>query len=73
MKNNFRVILAKEKKTIREVYQATGVSRTTLLKLWREESTPELPTLLKVADFLSCTLDDLIKQETHTTHQERGI
>lgn len=64
MKNNFRVILAKQRKKTSEVAEATGISKTTLTSLYYERAeNPELKTLLKIADYLGVTLDELLKSE----------
>ncbi len=64
MKNNFRVILAKQRKKVVDVYEATGVSKTTLTNLYYERTkNPEAETLLKIADYLGVTLDELLKTE----------
>lgn len=64
MKNNFRVILAKQRKKVSDVYKDTGIARSTLTNLYYERSTnPELKTLLKIADYLGVTLDELFKTE----------
>lgn len=64
MKNNFRVILAKRRKRVSDVYRATGISRNTLTNLYYERSiNPELKTLLKIADYLGVTLDELLTPE----------
>ncbi|MCP9037472.1 helix-turn-helix transcriptional regulator [Streptococcus oralis] len=64
MKNNFRIILAKQRKKIVDVYKATGISRSTLANLYYERAkNPELKTLLKIADYLGVTLDKLLTLE----------
>lgn len=64
MKNNFRVILAKQRKKVVDVYEATGVSKTALTNLYYERTkNPEIETLLKIADYLGVTLDELLKTE----------
>lgn len=64
MENNFRVILAKQRKKISDVYRETGISKSTLANLYYERSkNPELKTLLKIADYLGVTLDELLKPE----------
>ncbi|MED5841482.1 helix-turn-helix transcriptional regulator, partial [Streptococcus anginosus] len=51
MKNNLRVILAKQRKKVSDVAKATGISKTTLTSLYYERTkNPETATLLKVAD-----------------------
>ncbi len=64
MKNNFRVLLAMQRKKVVDVYEATGVSKTTLTNLYYEHTkNPELKTLLKIADHLGVTLDELLTPE----------
>lgn len=64
MENNFRVILAKQRKKVSDVYRDTGISKTTLTSLYYERTKkPELKTLLKIADYLGVTLDELFKPE----------
>lgn len=64
MKNNFRVILAKQRKKVVDVYEATGISKTTLTSLYYERTkNPEAETLLKIADYLGVTIDELLKPE----------
>lgn len=38
MKNNFRVLLAKQRKKVSDVYKATGISKTTLTSLYYERT-----------------------------------
>ncbi|RJP82105.1 helix-turn-helix domain-containing protein [Streptococcus pseudopneumoniae] len=62
MNNNFRVILAKQRKKVSDVHKATGISKSTLTALYYERSkNPTFETLQKVADFLEVTIDDLLK------------
>ena len=37
MKNNLRVLLAKQRKKVIDVYKATGISKTTLTSLYYED------------------------------------
>lgn len=61
MKNNFRVILAKQRKTVADVHQATGLSKYTLTNFFYERTkNPELLTMLKISDYLGVGLDELI-------------
>ena len=61
MENNFRVLLAKQRKKVSDVHSATGVSKTTLTALYYERTqNPKAETLLKVADFLGVTIDELL-------------
>lgn len=61
MKNNFRVILAKQRKKVLDVHKATGISKTTLTALYYERTkNPDSQTLLKIANYLGVTLDELL-------------
>ena len=64
MKNNLRVLLAKKRKKVIDVYKATGISKTTLTSLYYERTkNPEAETLLKIADCLGVTIDELLTPE----------
>lgn len=64
MKNNFRILLAKKRKKVSDVHEATGISKTTLTSLYYERTkNPETETLLKIADYLGVTLDELLTPE----------
>lgn len=64
MKNNLRVLLAKKRKKVIDVYKATGISKTTLTSLYYERTkNPEVETLLKIADYLGVTIDELLTPE----------
>ena len=61
MKNNLRVILAMQKKKVSDVFEGTGISKTTLTSLYYEKSVnPSFNTLKKIADYLNVKIDDLI-------------
>ena len=64
MKNNLRVLLAKKRKKVIDGYKATGISKTTLTSLYYERTkNPEAETLLKIADYLGVTIDELLTPE----------
>lgn len=64
MKNNFRIILAKQKKKISDIYRETGISKSTLTALFYERSkNPNTETLIKIANCLNVTLDELLTPE----------
>lgn len=64
MKNNLRVILAKRREKISDVYKATGVSKTTLTALYYERDlNPKMDTLLKIANHLNVSVDNLLTPE----------
>lgn len=64
MKNNMRVILAKKRLKVADVARKTGLSESTLTALYYERTkNPEAETLLKIADYLGVTLDELLTPE----------
>lgn len=64
MKNNLRIILAKQRKKVSDVHEATGISKSTLTALYYERAkNPSLDTLKKVSSYLGVTLDELLTQE----------
>ena len=64
MKNNFRVLLAKQRKKVSDVYKATGISKTTLTSLYYERTKrPDIETLQKVSEYLGVTVDEILKVE----------
>ncbi|HHT7816393.1 TPA: helix-turn-helix domain-containing protein [Streptococcus suis] len=64
MENNFRVLLAKQRKKVSDVHEATGISKSTLIGLYYERTkNPETETLLKVANYLGVTIDELLTPE----------
>ncbi|HFI0151127.1 TPA: helix-turn-helix domain-containing protein [Streptococcus suis] len=64
MKNNLRIILAKQRKKVSDIHEATGISKTTLTALYYERTKkPEIETLQKVANYLGVTIDELLTPE----------
>lgn len=61
MKNNLRVILAKQRKKVSDIHNATGISKSTLTALYYERTkNPDTQTILKIAEYLDVTLDELL-------------
>lgn len=61
MKNNFRVILAKKRL---KISKETGIARSTLIPFFYERDVnPTTKTLLKLADYLGVTVDELLTPE----------
>lgn len=61
VKNNLRILMAKEKMTIRDVHKATGLSEVTISKLYHEKSTTiGFQTILKLCDLFNCEVGDLL-------------
>ena len=61
LKNNMRVILAKQRKKTSDVAEATGILKSTLTALYYERAkNPSLDTLKKVSSYLGVTLDEFL-------------
>jgi len=61
MKNNFSIILATQHKKIADVHNATGISKFTLTQLYYQRvRNPQTETVTKIADYLECSLDELL-------------
>ncbi|MDU2674619.1 MAG: helix-turn-helix transcriptional regulator [Streptococcus lutetiensis] len=66
MRNNFRVLLAKQRKRVTDVHLATGISKSTLISLYYERTRePAIGTLKKVAQYLGVTIDELLNVEDY--------
>lgn len=64
MKNNFRVLLAKQRKKVSDVHKATSIAKSTLTASYYERTKrPDIITLWKVADYLNVTIDELLNVE----------
>ena len=62
--NNFRVILAKQRKKVSDVHKETGISKSALISLYYERTKrPDIETLQKVAEYLGVTIDELLTVE----------
>jgi putative transcriptional regulator len=61
VKNNLRILMAKNKMTIRDVHKATGMSEVTISKLYHEKSnTIAFETIRKLCVLFDCTVDELL-------------
>ena len=64
MKNNMRVLLAKQRKKVSDVHKAIGISKSALTALYYERTKrPDIETLQKVTEYLGVTLDELLTPE----------
>lgn len=60
VKNNLRIMMAKEKMSIREVHKTTGLSEITVSKLYHEKSTTvAFETIIKLCTLFGCTPGEL--------------
>ncbi|MEY8463318.1 helix-turn-helix domain-containing protein [Streptococcus merionis] len=64
MKNQMRVLLAKQRKKIVDVAEGTGLSKSTLTAIYYERTKrPGIDTLQKIANYLDVTIDELLRVE----------
>lgn len=69
VKNNLRVLMAKHKMNIKDVHERTGMSRTTISKLYNEtSSTISFETIESLCKLFDCTIDELlyIEEQQHS-------
>lgn len=61
VKNNLRVMMAKHKMNIKDVHEKTGLSRTTISKLYNETSTTiSFETIYALCKLFGCEPGDLL-------------
>ena len=61
LKNNLRVLMAQHKMNIKDVHEKTGLSRTTISKMYNETSTTiSFETIEKLCDLFNCDVQDLL-------------
>lgn len=61
VKNNLRILMAKHKMNIKDVHEKTGMSRTTISKLYNEESTTiSFETIYKLCELFNCDVGELL-------------
>lgn len=71
VRNNLRVLMAKHKMNIQDVHEKTGLSRTTISKLYNEESTTiAFETIRKLCKLFNCDVDDLLYLEKEEGKEE---
>lgn len=62
IKNNFRVLLAAQKKKMADVERDTGLSKTTLRSLYHETAKGiQFSTLATLCEYLKCDVGDLLE------------
>ncbi|MDR4315021.1 putative XRE family transcriptional regulator [Niallia circulans] len=61
VKNNLRILMAKHKMNIQDVHKLTGLSRTTISKLYNETSTKiGFDTIAIICKLFDCEISDLL-------------
>jgi putative transcriptional regulator len=64
VKNNLRILMAKHKMNIKDVHEKTGMSRTTISKLYNETSTTiSFETIYSLCILFNCSVSDLLYLE----------
>lgn len=64
VKNNLRVLMAQHKMNIKDVHEKTGLSRTTISKLYNEESTKiGMDTIAALCTLFNCDVNELLYLE----------
>ena len=59
--SRFSILLGERKKRISTVSRETGISRSTLTRLYYGASTFSLDTIAKLCDYFNCGISDLIE------------
>ena len=61
VRNNLRVLMARDYLTIQDVHEKTGLSRTTISKLYNETSAKiGLDTIAVLCTLFNCEVNDLL-------------
>lgn len=64
VRNNLRILMAREKLNMQDVADRTGLSRRTISKLYNEQSTTiGFETIYKLCTLLKCSVGDLLYLE----------
>ena len=64
VRNNLRVLMARDRLTIQDVHEKTGLSRTTISKLYNESSAKiGFDTITALCQLFNCGVDDLLYLE----------
>ncbi|MCJ1995700.1 helix-turn-helix domain-containing protein [Lactococcus piscium] len=59
--NNFKIILAQKDIGAVDASKETGIAQSTLTKFKSDKNDIRLSTLIKICDYLNCTLSELIE------------
>lgn len=66
VKNNLRILMARDRLTIQDVHEKTGLSRTTISKLYNESSAKiGFDTITALCQLFNCEVDELLYLEKH--------
>lgn len=61
VKNNLRILMAKDKLSMKDVCEKTGISKRTISKVYHEQSTTiAFETIIKLCQLFNCRVGDLL-------------
>jgi putative transcriptional regulator len=64
VRNNLRILMARDRLTIQDVHEKTGLSRTTISKLYNETSSKiGMDTIIELCKLFNCGVQDLLYLE----------
>lgn len=64
VRNNLRILMARDRLTIQDVHEKTGLSRTTISKLYNESSAKiGLDTIAALCKLFKCGVEELLYLE----------
>jgi putative transcriptional regulator len=64
VRNNLRILMARDRLTIQDVHEKTGLSRTTISKLYNETSSKiGMDTIVELCKLFNCGVQDLLYLE----------
>lgn len=78
VKNNLRILMARDRLTIQDVHEKTGLSRTTISKLYNESSAKiGFDTIIELCKLFNCGVSDLLyleeEKEENNTERQREL
>jgi putative transcriptional regulator len=70
VRNNLRILMARDRLSIQDVHEKTGLSRTTISKLYNETSSKiGMDTIVELCKLFNCGIKELLyldKEENNT-------
>jgi putative transcriptional regulator len=69
VRNNLRILMARDRLTIQDVHDKTGLSRTTISKLYNETSAKiGFETIVALCTLFNCGVEELLYLEEEKDH-----